>query len=274
MSVAGSVLPFAPGHVVDFEGAQGLIHTSSITGHALETTATYVVGIHAGTVPNAPGRKPPEWSPRSLWAFVTDNERDPLHQGRLQVEFEFEPLDPQPSGQRVWLHTLTPYGGGQDAAHARLSAAPHAARAASYGGGFLSLPEVGERVLVQFHTKWDDDAVILGSVRHGPLSPADNPKDTKRWRTPSGNEIALTTEGVGAAAKDVISLHARNHVVLEAHVGQGSEDVFLLCGSSYVHLVNKQCSVDSLQISWQQRHLEERKNDLQDSRLKSRIEQA
>jgi len=103
----------------------------------------------------------------------------------------------------------------------------------------LSLPEVGERVLVEFLGNWDSDAVVLGSVRHGGISPADSARDTKRWRTPSGNEIALTTEGEGAAAKDVVSLHARNHVVLEAHVSAGSEDVFLLCGSSYVHLTNK-----------------------------------
>ena len=38
----------------------------------------------------------------------------------------------------------------------------------------------------------------------------------------------------------MVSVHARNHVVLEAHVSHGSEDVFLLCGSSYVHLTNKE----------------------------------
>jgi len=103
----------------------------------------------------------------------------------------------------------------------------------------LSLPEVGERVLVEFLGNWDSDAVVLGSVRHGSISPADSARDTKRWRTPSGNEVALTMEGEGAAAKDVVSVHARNHVVLEAHVSAGSEDVFLLCGSSYVHLTNK-----------------------------------
>ena len=48
----------------------------------------------------------------------------------------------------------------------------------------------------------------------------------------------MTTEGEGAEAKDVLSLHARNHVVLEAQVSHGSEDVFLMCGSSYVHLRN------------------------------------
>ena len=104
----------------------------------------------------------------------------------------------------------------------------------------LFLPEVGERVLVQFLGQWDSDAVVLGTVRHGAVTPTDNARDTKRWRTPSGNEVAMTTEGEGQEAKDVVSLYARNHVVLEAHVGRGSEDVFLLCGSSYVHLTNKE----------------------------------
>jgi hypothetical protein len=235
--IAGAVLPFGPGHAVDLEGQQGLIHTVSITGHPNVTTASQTFQMQPGSRPLPTHRPPPSWPARSVWAFVTDNE-DKDKQGRIQVEFEFEPLDPQPSGERVWLHTLTPYGGGQDAAHARLPAMPHAARAHSYTG-FLSLPEVGERVLVQFHAHWDNDAVVLGSVRHGPLSPAGSARDAKRWRTPSGNEVALTTEGEGAAAKDVVSLHARNHVVLEAHVSEGSEDVFLLCGSSYVHLTSK-----------------------------------
>jgi len=243
--IAGAVLPFGPGHAVDLEGQQGLIHTVSITGHPNVTTASQTFQMQPGSRPLPTHRPPPSCPARSVWAFVTDNE-DKDKQGRIQVEFEFEPLDPQPSGERVWLHTLTPYGGGQDAAHARLPAMPHAARAHSYTG-FLSLPEVGERVLVQFHAHWDNDAVVLGSVRHGPLSPADSARDTKRWRTPSGNEVALTTEGEGAVAKDVVSVHARNHVVLEAQVGADGESVAVQCGKNYVHLISKK-GVDRIEV--------------------------
>ena len=94
-------------------------------------------------------------------------------------------------------------------------------------------------MLVQFCVAWDDDAIIIGSVRHGPVVPAHNPRDTKRWRTPAGNEVALTTEGEGEGAKEVVSLRVKGHVALEAQVSHGSEEVFLMCGENYVHLLNK-----------------------------------
>jgi len=247
MHVNGSVLPFAPGDVVDIEGQQHLIHTVSITGHPQETTASQTFHLQPLALPLANRRTPPQWTSRSVWAYVVDNEHDPKQQGRMQVEFETEPLDAQVSHGRAWLHTLTPYGGGQGAGAERLLPGGHfpgghTPRAHAYSG-FLSLPEVGERVLVEFLGNWDSDAVVLGSVRHGGISPADSARDTKRWRTPSGNEIALTTEGEGAAAKDVVSLHARNHVVLQGVVDPSGESVSVQCGDSYIHLLNKGGSV-------------------------------
>jgi len=242
MHVSGSVLPFAPGDVVDVEGQQHLIHAVSITGHPQETTASQTFHLQPGSLLLPTHRTPPSWPARAVWAYVTDNDHDPDQQGRIQVEFEFEPLDPQPSGERVWLHTLTPYGGGQGPGAERLLPGGHSPRAHAYSG-FLSLPEVGERVLVQFHAAWDNDAVVLGSIRQVSISPADSARDTKRWRTPSGNEIALTTEGEGAAAKDVVSVHARDHVVLQGVVDPSGESVSVQCGDSYIHLLNKGGSV-------------------------------
>ena len=188
MHLDGAVLPYAPGHVVEVEGVSHLISAVSIRGRANETTASQTFSLQQPTLPITAERKPPARLLHPVWAYVTDNANDPEQQGRVQVEFEVEPLDPQPSHERMWLHTLTPYGGGIGPGGARLLPAPRGPRAHAYAAGFYALPEVGERVLVQFLGHWDSDAVVLGSVRHGAVTPKDNARDTKRWRTPSGSD--------------------------------------------------------------------------------------
>ena len=215
LTLEGAVLPFSPGDVVVFEGQQHLIRDILVTGSPQQTTATQEFRLQPMTLPLAPERPRPQWSSRALWAHVTANEHDPLHQGRIQVEFEWEHLDPQPSSQRAWLHTLTPYGGGAGGA-----------KSTGYTG-FYSIPEVGERVLVEFLGDWDSEAVVIGGIREGGVPDAHNQKRTKRWRTPEGNAIAMHSLG----QLSNVRLETKNKIMMATEVGASHNSVTVINGS-------------------------------------------
>jgi len=215
LRLEGAVLPFTPGQVIPFEGQQHLIHRVHIQGFPQQTTATQEFWLQPLTLPLAPQRKMPQWPSRAVWAHVTANEHDPQQQGRIQVEFEWEHLDPQSSGARAWLHTLTPYGGGHGGGK----------KSAQYAG-FYSLPEVGERVLVEFLGDWDSEAVVIGVVRQHPQGTTYNPKHTKRWSTPSGNEVIMHTH----AGKDVFQVKTQGKMAFESQIEKGRHSVTINSG--------------------------------------------
>lgn len=227
LRLEGSVLPFSPGEVVPFEGQTHLIREVKITGYPQQTTAVQEFWLQPLTLPLEPQRVPPRWHSRTVWAYVTANEHDPQQQGRVQVEFEWEHLDPQASSARAWLHTLTPYGGG---------AKPDAQGKATEYNGFYSLPEVGERVLVEFLGEWDSEAVIVGAVREHPVTIHHNPHDAKRWRTPAGNEISLVSRG----GTEVVQMHTKDTLVFESQVSAGGQSVLLTCGEGGANIVHLQ----------------------------------
>ena len=227
LSLEGAVLPFSPGEVVPFEGQTHLIREVKITGFPQQTTAVQEFWLQPLTLPLEPQRTPPRWHSRTVWAHVTANEHDPQQQGRVQVEFEWEHLDPQPSSARAWLHTLTPYGGGMK---------PDAQGKATEYNGFYSLPEIGERVLVEFLGEWDSEAVIAGAVRAHPVSIHHNPHDAKRWRTPAGNEISL----VSRSGTEVVQMHTQDKLVFESVVSGGGQSVLLTCGEGGANIVHLQ----------------------------------
>ena len=227
LRLEGAVLPFSPGEVVPFEGQQHLIHRVSITGYPQQTTATQEFWLQPLTLPLEPQFVPPRWHSRAVWAYVTANEHDPQQQGRVQVEFDWERLHPQPSAARAWLHTLTPYGGG---------AKPDGKGQAQEYNGFYSLPEVGERVLVEFLGEWDSEAVIVGAVREHPVSIHHNPRHAKRWRTPAGNEISFVSRG----GTEVVQMHAQDHLVFESQVSGGGQSVTVLCGDDKQNVIHFQ----------------------------------
>ena len=215
LTLEGAVLPFAPGHVVPFEGQQHLIHSVHIHGFPQQATATQRLRLQPLTLPLSPERRMPQWPSRAVWAHVTANEHDPQQQGRIQVEFEWEHLDPQSSGERAWLHTLTPYGGGHGGDK----------KSAQYAG-FYSLPEVGERVLVEFLGDWDSEAVIIGVIRQHPQGTTYNPKHTKRWSTPSGNEVIMHTRG----GKDVFQVKTAGKMAFESQIEKGRHSLTINSG--------------------------------------------
>ncbi len=217
LKLEGAVLPFSPGEVVTFEGQQHLIHRVRIEGYPQQTTATQEFWLQPLTLPLSPERRMPQWPSRAVWAHVTANEHDPQQQGRIQVEFEWEHLDPQASGERAWLHTLTPYGGGHGGDK----------KSAQYAG-FYSLPEVGERVLVEFLGDWDSEAVVIGVVRQHPQGTTYNPKHTKRWSTPSGNEVIMHTH----AGKDVFQVKTAGKMAFESQIEKGRHSLTINSGGN------------------------------------------
>lgn len=213
---SGAVMDWSPGTAVKFGGADCLIREVHIESTADSESVTQEFVAQTSLIPLQPHLRRVQWPSRVLWAKVTkNNHEDPKQQGRVQVEFDCETLDPTGNeGRRCWLPVATPYGGlkGQGTS------------------GFLSLPEVGERVLVQFLGEWDSDAVVIGAVRDAPREGyIYDPDETKRWRTPSGNQISFTTRG----DTDVVRIKCQDKLILEGRISSGKQTVVLdLCDSS------------------------------------------
>ena len=218
LTFQGGLLAFAPGEVVSFEGQDHIIRAIRVVGDPRVATATQEFELQPFTLPYQPEQVPPSWPSRTLWAWVVDNEKDPAQRGRIQVKFDLESLDPQSSSEKVWLHTLTPYGGGKS---------PSDGKAAEYNG-FYSLPEVGERVLVEFLGEWDSEAVVIGTVRQNSVSPMFNAKNTKRWRLPSGTEIAMSSED----GKEVVRLRSKDKIFFESKMDGANAEVYITPGES------------------------------------------
>jgi len=88
------------------------------------------------------------------------------------------------------------------------------------------LPEVGERVLVEFLGDWDSEAVVIGVVRQHPQGTTYNPQQTKRWSTPSGNEVILHTHG----GKDVFQVKTQGKMAFESQIEQGRHSLTINSG--------------------------------------------
>jgi hypothetical protein len=216
LRLEGAVLDFSPGEVVTFEGQQHLIYQVHIEGYPQQTTATQEFWLQPLTLPLAPGRKIPQWPAREIRAHVTANEHDPRQKGCVQVEFHFEHLDPQSSGERVWLPTLTPYGGGSGGK-----------QSAQYSG-IYSLHEIGEHVIVSFPHNWDSYAYIAGAIREHPQGTTYNPKQTKRWSTPSGNEILMHSHN----GKDVFQVKTAGRMAFESQIEKGRHSLTISSGGN------------------------------------------
>ncbi|GBC93877.1 hypothetical protein HRbin15_02379 [bacterium HR15] len=214
----GGVYDYPPGSLVQWGDQSLLVRACHIQGDPRGDSVTQTFILQDHLAPLQPHKRRVRWPSRVLWArVVKNNDEDPTKSGRVQVEFDWEHLDPTSKGQnRCWLPTLTPYGG---------------LKGKHSTSGFLCLPEVGEHVLVQFLDDWDSDAVVLGSVREYPREGFTyDPHETKRWQTPSGNQITLTTTGNGNI--DIVRVKCRDKMVFEAKITSEKEVVIIdLCDS-------------------------------------------
>ena len=238
LKLEGAVLAFSPGEVVSFEGQQHLINRVHIAGYPQQATATQEFWLQPLTLPLPAERKTPQWPSRAVWAHVTANEHDPQQQGRIQVEFEWEHMDPQASGERAWLHTLTPYGGGSGGTGI-------GGKQSGQYSGFYSLPEVGERVLVEFLGDWDSEAVVIGVVRQHPQGTTYNPHQTKRWSTPSGNEMLMHT----LAGKDVFQVKTAGKMAFESQIEKGRHSLTINSGGNPSDMIHYEGSGSSTHLS-------------------------
>jgi len=209
---AGHVYDVRPGMIFPFGGMRLYVRAVSIEGHPSEDTVTQTIVLQDRLQPTPPPMDELYWRSRVvLGRVVKNNHEDPTQSGRVQVEFDWEKLDPTSKGaNRAWLPVVTPY----------------AAVAGGRAAGFLSLPEVGEHVLVQFLGDWDSQAVVVGVVRDAPCTafPYD-PHETKRWQTPSGNQVTMTTTAGGKT--DIVRIKCRDKLVMEAKLEPSTETLIL-----------------------------------------------
>lgn len=214
----GGVYDYPPGSTARWGEQPLLVRACHINGDPREDNVAQTFILQDYLAPVQPHKRRVRWPSRLLWAHVVkNNDEDPTKSGRVQVEFDWEKLDPTSTGQnRAWLPTLTPYGG---------------LKGKSGTSGFLSLPEVGEHVLVQFLDEWDSDAVVIGSVREYPREGFTyDPHETKRWQTPSGNQVTLTTSNNGNL--DIVRIKCRDKMVFEAKIDGNKQVVIVdLCDS-------------------------------------------
>lgn len=74
---------------------------------------------------------------------------DPLNQGRVQVQFDWQ----EGSDTTNWIRVMTPDAGGSDKV--------------SKNRGFMSIPEVGDQVMIGFQHQLPDRPFVMGSMFHG-----------------------------------------------------------------------------------------------------------
>ncbi|MEM4203779.1 MAG: phage baseplate assembly protein V [Candidatus Methanomethylicaceae archaeon] len=212
MEWQGGVFDIRPGSIMPVGNQSLYVQGVKIVGHPFEDIVSQVLDLNDQMMPVHPPEEQPRWPMRVLLGRVVRNDDgDPTQSGRVQVEFDWESLDPTSVGaNRAWLPLATPYGGVAGGAAA----------------GFLSLPEVGEHVLVQFLGDWDSQAVVIGVIRDAPCTAFKyDPHETKRWQTPSGNQITLTTLTGGDT--DIVRIKCRDKLVLEAKLEPGMEKVIV-----------------------------------------------
>ncbi len=218
----GGVYAFAPGALVNFAEQPWLVRDVTIQGHGSEAVSQEFALLDK-LMPLLPRLRRTNWPMQCLWAHVTkNNSDDPTKSGRIQVEFDWEPLEATPFTRLCWLQTVTPYGG---------------LKGKTGTSGFLSLPEVGEHVLVQFLDGWDSDAVVIGSVReHAAQGFVYAPDETKLWRTPSGNLVSMTTKDKGAT--DIVEIRCKDKLIFRGEIEGGKETVVMdltSSGSDRIH---------------------------------------
>ena len=206
---SGAIFDYSPGSGVKFGEGTYLVRSSRIRGEGESDNVSQEFELQDYPAPLEMYPRRVSWPSRMFWACVTNNKEDPLRQGRIQVKFDWEALDATVKGDdRCWLPTVTPYSG---------------LKGTSGTSGLLCLPEVGERVLVQFLSDWDSDAVVIGSVREYPREGFKyDPHDTKRLQTPSGNQVTLTTKEDGS---DIVRVKVQDKLMLEGKITSSKQSV-------------------------------------------------
>jgi phage baseplate assembly protein gpV/phage protein D len=177
------------------------LHVLTRVEHRVSGLTGYTVDFEAG----APAAPPPQVGLRAAEAEVTQV-ADPDHLGRVRVK-----LLGYKDAETDWLRCLSPGGGA--------------------GKGFVTVPSIGDRVLVLLADADPARAVVLGGL-FGPDGPPDSGVQGDRverfsLRTPAGHALSLDERtgevklenGDGThilLSPDKVVIHAKRELVLES----------------------------------------------------------
>ena len=117
------------------------------------------------------------------FAKVTEN-KDPLNQGRVKVQFDWQ------NGQDTseFIRVMTPDAGSSDKV--------------SKNRGFMAIPEIGDQVIVNFVHQHPDRPFVMGGMFHGGVGGGGGQgNNVKSLSSKSGNIICLN-DGAGVEIKD------------------------------------------------------------------------
>lgn len=168
--------------------------THEVNARGFYTGNFEAIAADSGYIPRPEFETP---KAESQFAKVVSN-TDPLNQGRVQVQFDWQ------NGQNTseFIRVMTPDGGSSDKV--------------SKNRGFMAIPEVGDQVIVNFVHQHPDRPFVMGGMFHGGAGGGGGTgNNIKSLSSKSGNIIQLN-DGAGIEIKD----RNGNHVTLS-----GSGDV-------------------------------------------------
>ncbi|WP_411812206.1 type VI secretion system Vgr family protein [Chryseobacterium scophthalmum] len=171
--------------------------------HEVDARGYYTGNFEAIAADSGYIPRPEFESPRAeaQFAKVTAN-ADPLNQGRVKVQFDWQ------SGQNTseFIRVMTPDAGSSDKVNKNR--------------GFMAIPEVGDQVIINFVHQHPDRPFVMGGMFHGGVGGGGGAgNNVKSLSSKSGNIICLN-DGAGIEIKD----RNGNHITLS---GTGDVTTFV-----------------------------------------------
>jgi uncharacterized protein involved in type VI secretion and phage assembly len=142
---------------------------------------------------------------------------DPLNQGRVQVQFDWQ----NGSTTTEYIRVMTPDAGGSDKV--------------SKNRGFMAIPEVGDQVVVNFAHQHPDRPFVMGGMFHGGVGGGGGAgNNIKSLSSKSGHTVSLD-DGGGITIRDKdqnnMFLDGAGKISVESKVS-----ITLTCGSSSIFM--------------------------------------
>ncbi|WP_312901950.1 type VI secretion system Vgr family protein [Chryseobacterium taichungense] len=140
---------------------------------------------------------------------------DPLNQGRVQVQFDWQ----NGSTTTEYIRVMTPDGGGSEKV--------------SKNRGFVAIPEVGDQVVVNFAHQHPDRPFVMGGMFHGGVGVGGGTgNNIKSLSSKSGHTISLD-DGGGMTVRDkdqnTVFLDGAGNISIDSKIS-----IALTCGSSSI----------------------------------------
>lgn len=156
--------------------------------------------------------------PRADAQFATViSNTDPLNQGRVQVQFDWQ----NGSTSTEYIRVMTPDGGGSEKV--------------SKNRGFMAIPEVGDQVVVNFAHQHPDRPFVMGGMFHGGVGGGGGAgNNVKSLSSKSGHTVSLD-DGGGMTLRDkdqnTVFLDGAGNISVDSKV-----TISLTCGSSQIFM--------------------------------------